>query len=116
MIPRLDRLFVAHKTKATIQMQEHMELAALVDKLEALVEADAKQQLTHRWTDAINAKGRWGQWENIDIVLLDGIAKPTERLDGWQPASLFHKIHSRFFPSRTKGTNNKQDLQEGKVR
>lgn len=98
MIPRLDRLFVAHKTKATIQMQEHMELAALVDKLEALVEADAKQQLTHRWTDAINAKGRWGQWENIDIVLLDGIAKPTERLDGWQPASLISQIQSSSCP------------------
>lgn len=96
MIPRLARLFVAHKAKASIQMQEHMELAALVDKLEALVEADAKQQYTHRWAGAINAKGRWGQWENIDIVLLDGIAKPTERLDGWQPASLISQIQSSF--------------------
>lgn len=35
MIPRLARLFVARKAKSSIQMQEHMELTALVDKLMA---------------------------------------------------------------------------------
>lgn len=92
-------LAMAHEPRAIMRMAEHLELVDPVDMLEALAEADTKRQYTHGLAEAINAEGGWGHWENIDMVLLYGIAKPKERLDGWQSASLFRKIQCSFAAS-----------------
>ena len=83
-------LTTAHKARAIMRMAEYLELVDPVDKLEALVEADAKRQTPTDWRkpSAQKADGDTGKKH------LHGLARRHSEADG--RASSQHLYFAKF--------------------
>ena len=92
-------LAMAHEPRAIMQMAEHLELVDSCEQAGGSCGSQGQTAIHRQMGTSHQRRRQMGALGNIGMVLLDGIAKPKERLDGWQPASLFHKIQCSFAAS-----------------